>query len=109
MSPVRPRPRTSALRMTRTGLGGGGRLVERCVLLAAPQLHFPGEHRRRDGDDAHNSESADDREQSLDDTEEAWTGVAVVHVLPLFRPVVLRPGVRNFPTVSRTSSRRSPS
>src|SRR5437764_9881282 len=120
MSPVRPRPRTSALRMTRTGLGGGGRLVERRVLLAAPQLHFPGEHRRRDGEDAHDRESADDREQRLDDAEETGTGVAVAHVLSLFfRPAALRPWgpcpiggpsprVRNLSTVSRTSPRRSP-
>src|SRR5207245_9520246 len=33
------------------GLGGGGRRVERCVLLAAPQLPFPGRHRCRDRHD----------------------------------------------------------
>ena len=63
---------------------------------------------RRDGDDAHHSESADDREQCLDDAEEAGAGVAVVHVLPLLRLVVLRSRVRNFSTVSRTSPIRSP-
>src|SRR5207245_10508644 len=101
-------------------LGGGGRLVERCVLLAAPQLHFPGEHRRRDGEDAHDRESADDREQCLDDAEETGTGVAVAHVLSLFfRPAALRPWgpcpiagpsprVRHLSTVSLTSPTRSP-
>src|SRR5437773_3231383 len=80
-SPGRPSPATSRFRMTRmsplvAGLSG---LRERAVLLALSELHLPCEDRRGDGDDAHDGQRADDREQRLDDVEYTAARLPVAH------------------------------
>src|SRR5947208_15026704 len=69
--------------MTRTALslrgGRRGGLRRRAVLLALAKLHLPREDRCGDGDDSHDRECADDREESLDGAEEPAAGVAVAH------------------------------
>src|SRR6266540_2678613 len=59
------------------GLSG---LRQRAVLLALSELHLPCEDRCGDGDDAHDGQRADDREQRLNDTEYA-ARVPVAHEL----------------------------
>src|SRR5581483_1732212 len=55
---------------------------ELTALLALAELHLPREDRCRDGDDTHDRERADDREQRLDRAEETAARIAIAHSSP---------------------------